>query len=60
MGKQTKKKNSVDKNEGGEKRTKNERKETNRKDIEREREKRVPLLSKIYGNRTVGFRQSES
>ena len=56
MGKQTKKKNSVDKNKGGGKGKKGgeKRKRTG------ERKKMVLFLSKIYENRTVGFHQSES
>ena len=38
---------------------KKKQKERERNEQERERKKRVPLLSKIYGNRTVGFRRSK-
>ena len=46
-------------------REKEKRKQRNKKKREREneyrekRKKRVSLISKIYGNRAVGFRQSE-
>ena len=40
-----------------EKRNMRERRETNKR--EREKKKKVSLLSKIYGNRTVGFHRSK-
>ena len=56
MGKQTKKKNLVDKNKGGGKSKKGRENETN----SREKKKGVSLLSEIYENWTIGFRRSES
>ena len=44
-----------------EKKAKGDERKGNKQESKSERKKkRVPLLSKIYGNRTVGFRRSES
>ena len=44
-----------------EKKVKGDERKGNKQESKSERKKkRVPLLSKIYGNRTVGFRRSES
>ena len=61
MGKQTKRRSSWIREEEKEKEKKKEEKGRNELDSEKERNKKgVPLISKIYGNQTIGLRRSKN